>query len=177
MTTVSQSFQYIISECTKFCKYLRQIAYILATVEHETNATFLPVEEGYYLGSKAKAFQKSLRYYPWYGRGYVQLTWQSNYRKYADLLNIPLGDGSWAKEPKYAAFVLVHGIMTGNFSSNGKGLDFYINKDKTDYLNARRTVNLMDKAHKILLLAQKWEMKLRNGKVLEFNPVKDKFKY
>jgi hypothetical protein len=56
-------------------------AYGLATPWRETNKQMQPVEEGYYLGSaKAAAFQKTLRYYPWYGRGDVQLTWERNYR-------------------------------------------------------------------------------------------------
>jgi hypothetical protein len=55
------------------------IAYGLATPWHETNHSMEPVEEGYYLGSpaKVKAFQKKLRYFPYFGRGYVQLTWHS----------------------------------------------------------------------------------------------------
>jgi hypothetical protein len=177
MDTVPQSFQSIISYCVKYCKYLRQVAYILATVEHETKGSFLPIEEAYYLGSKAKEYQKKLKYYPWYGRGFVQLTWESNYKKYAKLLGIPVGDGSWAKEVDKAAFVLVHGMMTGSFSSNGKGLGVYITETVTDYLNARKTVNGKDDQDLILKLAQKWELKLRDGQVVEFNPVASSFKY
>ena len=57
---------------------VRHIAYALATIYHETAGSMQPVEEGYYLGSKTrvKAFQKTLRYYPYFGRGYVQLTGQ-----------------------------------------------------------------------------------------------------
>jgi peptidoglycan hydrolase-like protein with peptidoglycan-binding domain len=44
-----------------------QQAYVIATVEHETAGSFKPVEEGYYLGSKSDWFQRSLRYFPYYG--------------------------------------------------------------------------------------------------------------
>jgi predicted chitinase len=67
---------------------LRQ-AMFLATVTEETGG-FLWFEEGGYLrnAKKIEAFQKKLRYYPWYGRGLIQLTWQDNYQKASDALKI-----------------------------------------------------------------------------------------
>jgi hypothetical protein len=38
----------------------------------ETNKQMQPVEEAYFLGDKADAYRKRLRYYPWTGRGDVQ---------------------------------------------------------------------------------------------------------
>src|SRR5215471_16429867 len=52
----------------------RSFAYVLATTYHETGATFQPIKEW---GSES--YLKSQPYYPYYGRGYVQLTWEANY--------------------------------------------------------------------------------------------------
>ncbi len=67
---------------------LRQ-AMFLATVTEETGG-FMWFEEGGYLrdATKVENFQKKLRYYPWYGRGLIQLTWEDNYQKASDALKI-----------------------------------------------------------------------------------------
>jgi len=65
-----------------------QQAYVLATVEHETNATFEPVIEAYWVSEQWR--EENLRYYPYYGRGFVQLTWDYNYDKYSDKLGVDL---------------------------------------------------------------------------------------
>src|SRR5438445_5065764 len=73
---------------------VRCIAYAFATVFHETAGSMQPVEEGYYLGrygaARVKSFQKSLRYFPYFGRGYVQLTWATNYKNAGKALGIDL---------------------------------------------------------------------------------------
>jgi hypothetical protein len=57
-------------------------AYALATACHETAYTMQPVREAFWL---SEAWRRThLRYYPYYGRGYVQLTWEDNYKR-ADL--------------------------------------------------------------------------------------------
>ena len=67
-------------------------AYALATAFHETNGTMQPVREAYFLKGNAEAWRKAhLRYYPWYGRGFVQLTWQRNYQRADDDLHPPQG--------------------------------------------------------------------------------------
>jgi hypothetical protein len=132
-----------------------QAAYVLATVEWETAGTFKPVEEAYYLGSKADAYRQGLRYYPYYGRGYVQLTWENNYRKYAQIMGLDLvGNPTLALEPKTALFILVHGFKTGAFT--GKKLTDYINGDGADFVEARRCINGTDKAEEIAGLAEKY---------------------
>ena len=42
-----------------------QIAYVLATVEHETANTFKPIKEAYWLSENWR--KRNLRYYPYYG--------------------------------------------------------------------------------------------------------------
>lgn len=79
----------IISECRKQGLTLNtQIAYVLATVEHETANTFKPVREAFWLNEAWRS--NNLWYYPYYGRGYVQLTHQSNYQTYTNILGINL---------------------------------------------------------------------------------------
>lgn len=150
---------------------LRNIAYALATAWHETAFSMQPVEEGYYLEAQySKAVmvkhQKSLRYYPYYGRGFVQLTWETrripNYSKATkkireqkpelveafedetgktfDLVEHP----EQAMHPLIAYAVLTLGMFQGWFT--GKKLSDYINDEKRDFINARRIINGTDKA-------------------------------
>ncbi len=54
-------------------------AYALATACHETAYTMQPVREAFWLSENWR--RTHLRYYPFYGRGYVQLTWKANYER------------------------------------------------------------------------------------------------
>jgi peptidoglycan hydrolase-like protein with peptidoglycan-binding domain len=137
-----------------------QIAYILATVQHETNDTFQPVQEAYYLGEpKAENYRQTLRYYPFYGRGYVQLTWDYNYREYSNLLALDLvNKPDLVMRPEISLFVLIDGMKRGVFT--GVGLDHYITVDRTDFRNARRIINGLDEAVRIEEYALNWQTKL-----------------
>jgi predicted chitinase len=130
-----------------------QIAYVLATVEWETARTFKPVREAFWTSEDWR--RDNLRYYPYYGRGYVQLTWKNNYQKYSSILGIDLvNNPDMAMEPNIALFILVHGFKTGTFT--GRKITDYIDSHKTDFLNARRCINGLDKAHEIKKLAEKY---------------------
>lgn len=140
---------------------VRHVAYALATIFHETAASFQPVEEGYYLGSKAKAFQKKLRYFPYFGRGYVQLTWKKNYEVAGQTLRLDLVDHpELALQPVNAFSILTEGLFRGWF---GGRLTTYINSKKTDYVGARRCVNVQDKAGLIAGYAKQFENILRSA--------------
>lgn len=141
-------------ECFRHKLTLRtQIAYGLATVEWETNRTFLPVLEAYWMSEDWR--KKNLRYFPHTGRGYCQLTWRSNYQKYSDILGIDLvGQPDLACKRPIALFIAVHGLKNGTFT--GKRLDRYVHESKTDFFNARRVVNGLNKASDIAELAQRW---------------------
>lgn len=152
----------------KYKVSLRQLAYILATAKHETANTYLPVKEAYWLSEEWR--KRNLRYYPAYGRGYVQITWDANYKKMADLvkqeLNIDVykmgkGKYDWALDPDIAAFALVFGMVKGTYT--GQRLGMYIAGDTTDYLHARKIINGMDAASKIMKYAQEWERELLAG--------------
>lgn len=157
----------IIDTCIEYGLPLKQAAYVLATVYWETNKTFQPVREAYYLGKKAEAYRKKLRYYPYYGRGFVQLTWLDNYRKAGKEFNKNfLSNPDDVMEPNIAAEILVVGSKDGWFT--GKKLSDYINDDGVDYINARRIINGKDKADEIALLAKEFELELSSGDRYKF---------
>lgn len=133
-----------------------QIAYVLATVDHETAHTFEPVSEAFWVKPDPDAWRKkNLRYYPYYGRGYVQLTWEKNYAKYGALLGLDfVRKPDLALDPKSALFVLVHGFKTGHFT--GRKLSDYVSEQSTDFLNARRCINGTDKGEEIAALAKNY---------------------
>jgi hypothetical protein len=145
---------------------LRHIAYALATVAHETAWSYQPVEEGYYLGDpdEVRRFQKRLRYYPFFGRGYVQLTWDYNYRLFSKKLNLDfVHDPSLALIPKIAFKIMTIGMHQGLFT--GHKLTDHINDIEKNYKKARRIINGNDKAALLAQYAQSFENVLRRSKV------------
>lgn len=143
----------IVNEAKKFGFCISQIAYILATVQHETGNTFQPVKEGF---NVSDGWRKTyLRYYPYYGRGYVQLTWEANYAKYRDLLNLNLVvNPDLALRSDVALFILLHGMKYGTFS--GKSLNNYTRNEETNFYQARRVINGLDRAALVAGYAQQW---------------------
>ncbi|WP_321963763.1 hypothetical protein [Paraburkholderia sp. J7] len=130
-----------------------QIAYVLATVEWETAKTFKPVKEAYWHDENWRKL--NLKYYPYYGRGYVQLTWRNNYETYAKLLNVDLvNTPDDALVPQSALFVLCHGFKTGTFT--GRKISDYLNATQNDFVSARRCINGTDHAADIAALAQRY---------------------
>ncbi|MBE9144294.1 glycoside hydrolase family 19 protein [Planktothrix mougeotii] len=137
-----------------------QIAYIIATVQHETNDSFQPVKESYYLGEiEGENDRKTLPYYPYYGRGYVQLTWDYNYRQYSDVLGLDLvNDPDLVMRPDIALFILVHGMKSGTFTTIK--LDDCISNGRMDFIEARKIINGNDKAEQIQSYAISWQNQL-----------------
>ena len=149
----------IVECCKDFGCTKAQAAYILATARWETNNTFMPVVEAYWL---TEAWRKrNLRYWPFHGRGFVQITHEENYQKYEDLLGLPLvSKPNMVMDPDVAVFILVHGSMNGIFTDI-KLTDFVATR-KRDYYNARTVINGYDKAEEIEVIAKAWY----NGKTL-----------
>ena len=137
-----------------------QIAYILATVKHETNDTFQPVQEAYFLGEpKAENYRQTLWYYPFYGRGYVQLTHDYNYREYSNLLGLDLiNQPDLVMRPDISLLILIDGMKRRVFT--GVGLDDYITASNVDFYNARRIINGTDAAPLIAGYAIAWQTNL-----------------
>jgi len=133
----------------------RWFAYVLATQLHECAWTCTPISE--YGGS-------STRYAPWYGRGYVQLTWEENYIRADNELELNgrlINDLEVALEPDIALQIIARGMAQGWFT--GKKLSDYISGTKCDYANARRIVNGTDKMDLIAGYAEKYEVALNES--------------
>jgi predicted chitinase len=149
--------QLIISECRKRKCTLRQAAYILATARWETAHTMKPVMEAFWLSDAWR--KRNLRYYPWHGRGYVQLTWEANYRRAGAILGRDLTTTpDVVMQPAISAEILVRGSLDGWFTSHK--LTDHVNDTKADYINARRVINGTDKAAQIADLAKQYEAAL-----------------
>ena len=147
----------IMAECAKRGLLRNQAAYVLATAYWETNRTMRPVVEAYWLSENWR--KQNLRYYPWYGRGYVQLTWKGNYSDAGAKIGVNLLiDPNKALRPEVATPILVQGMIEGWFT--GKKLADYIADGRSDYINARRIVNGMDKASAIATIARSYEAAL-----------------
>lgn len=117
-------------------------AYIMATAFHETAHTMLPVVE---YGSEK--YLKSKKYYPYVGRGFVQLTWKYNYEKYSKIMGIDfVAKPELLLDVKNSAFILVHGMVNGTFT--GKKLSDY-----KGFLSMRKIINGNDRAFDIAMLA------------------------
>ena len=133
---------------------LAHAAYMLATAWHETNKTMQPVREAYWLSEEWR--KAHLRYYPWYGRGFVQLTWKGNYTK-ADAECAKAGlstagelltNRDLAMRPDIAALIMRKGMDEGWFTgvSLGKVLPPQGVATRQQYMNARTIINGHDKA-------------------------------
>ena len=161
--------QLIIDTCKEYKLNRDEAAYVLGTVHWETNGTFEPVKEAYWVKNAEAWRKKNLRYYPWYGRGFIQLTWLDNYIKAGKKLGLDFTkDPDKVMEPKISARIAVLGMKEGWFT--GKDLDDYIDgvdesakEDFLEFYNARRIVNGMDKANEIAQLAEKYELELREN--------------
>lgn len=142
-------------------------AYCLATAYHETAKTMQGVKEGLNLSDAWR--KKNLRYYPWYGRGLVQLTWEANYKFATQRLRELgyevdlIGNPDQALDINIGAAILVTGMIEGWFTK--KKLRDYLpnNPTREHYRNARRIINGTDRADLIAGYAIEFEKALRLG--------------
>ena len=129
------------------------VAYMLATAWHETARTMLPIRE--YGRGKGRKYGTNIdidgsRYqglpHIYYGRGYVQLTWLTNYKRMGQLLGVDLvNNPDLALDTKIAADIMIVGMVRGLFT--GKSLSSYIKTGtRAEFTNARRIINGTDKA-------------------------------
>lgn len=122
---------------------IRHLAYMLATVHHECATRFWPITE---YGSAS--YLQGKKYYPYIGRGWVMLTWEDNYRRAADELNLTderdlVDHPEMALDSLIATRILFKGMADGWFT--GKQLSDYFNAIDDDALNARQVINGNDK--------------------------------
>lgn len=128
------------------------LGYALATTFHETARTMQPIEE--YGRGKGKAYGPT----GFWGRGFVQLTWETNYARAGKELGYDLvKNPALAMRPDIAAAILFRGMVEGWFT--GKKLSDYFGGAKNDPEGARRIINGTDKAaliagyHKLIVAA------------------------
>lgn len=152
----------------------RRLAYILGTAFHETGRTMQPVREAFgksdadtkakltraFNAGKLKSVKKDYWSGGYFGRGYVQLTHRANYAKAGESLGLDLvNNPSLALDAKPAAAILIRGCLEGWFTK--KKLSDYITDKVTDYRNARRVVNGLDRADDIADYAETFEAAIR----------------
>ena len=145
---------------------LRWVAYMMATVKHECADRWQPIEE-FASGKQYEGREDLGNVQPgdgprYKGRGYVQITGRANYRKFSRLLDVDLiGSPKLTLDPPTSYGIMSLGMRKGSFT--GKGLDDYIHDTICDYRNARRIINALDQADKIMRYAQKLETTLRDS--------------
>lgn len=129
---------------------INALAYIFGTAHWECHLT--PIKE--WGGS-------SMRYAPYFGRGFVQLTWRDNYRKMTEKLQSEAGitanlvrTPDLALNPTNAAFIAAYGMKHGTFTT--RRLDQYFGNGKADFVGARAIINGRDKAQTIATLSRLW---------------------
>ncbi|WP_292003380.1 hypothetical protein [Chlorobium sp.] len=149
---------------------MRWLAYALATVHYEVDRTMQPIREhgseAYFRkmydieGDNPRKARLLGNIHPgdgarFCGRGFVQLTGRRNYEDWSARLDIDLaGNPDLALEGSIAATILFEGMRLGTFT--GKGFADYFNTEKTDWINARRIVNHLDKANLIAGFARNY---------------------
>lgn len=143
-----------------------QLAYVLATVLAEVGRNMRPVRETFATSdAQARARLRHKAYaqsqppfgHAYYGRGYVQLTWKDNYALQEQKIGEPLVEfPDRALQTNIAVRILVEGMMAGDFNGHGHGLPFYVNDTNIDFVQARRTVNILDRAVEIAGYATKF---------------------
>lgn len=158
-----EGIEAILTEYNRLCiNDVRKLAYILATVYHETAKTIQPIPEygkgkHYDYGKKLKMSRKpytspDLIYY---GRGHVQLTWYENYAAMGKALGIDLlNNPDLMLTMEISIKAIFKGMTKGMFT--GRKLDDYFTDSKSDFLNARKIINGMDKAELIKGYAEKF---------------------
>ena len=156
----------IIAMCQNRKLSRQQCAYVLATAWHETGGMrwlkeiWGPTDaqrryEGRYdLGNTQKGDG-----WRFMGRGFVHITGRRNYTDWSKRLGVDLvADPEKAMQPTIAATILVDGMRLGTFT--GKKLSDYINSGKTDFVRARRVVNVNNRAELIASYAVEFDSAL-----------------
>jgi putative chitinase len=135
----------LLKACSDYTFDEAQLAYVLSTAWGESG--FMPIKE-----KLTESNMKKYGHTGFYGRGYVQLTWDHNYIKFGKLLGIPLFEKpDLALTPDVAGKIICLGMFDGKFTHSKRPISYYISNSKRgleDFKEARRLINSLDKATK-----------------------------
>jgi len=126
---------------------IRWLAYMLATVYKECATRMWPTTE---YGSQS--YLEGKDYFPYIGRGFVQLTWEDNYRTASAALGL-IDDRDLVDHPEMAldslisARVMFRGMAEGWFT--GARLGQFFNPEEDNPYDARTIINGHDCAKEI----------------------------
>lgn len=173
-----EGFNAIIDEFNKLgISDKRIIAYVLATCVFETSKKMIPNEEtgsdsyffdmyekdgvrgaiGIRLGNIETGDGRKYR-----KRGFIRILGRASYKNFGNLINKDLENNpDLVLELQTASQLLVEGMLKGWYT--GVTLYNYITPSKTDYVNARRTVNGVDNAKRIALMAEQLEKTIKEN--------------
>jgi len=127
-----------------------ELAYVLATVVHETAFEMQPITE-----RGGQKYLQAKPYWPFVGRGLVQITWERNYKLFK------VDPPEKALEWPIALDIAFRGMVKGMFT--GKKLSDYIGPGKCDYVAARRIINGQDRARLIAGYARSFQDALKQA--------------
>lgn len=146
-----------------------KIAFAFGNIKHETNNSYLPVKEGYYLNlSNTSRVNALYNYYTkhnpgalktifpngrngknYLGAGFIQLTHNYNYDIYGKKIGKPLlKNPDLASEP-VTAFEVMEAFCDGK-------MDKYFNDTRVDFFNSRKIINGLDSAGEIAEYCKKF---------------------
>ena len=138
----------------------RFIAYILATVYHETGKTMQPIKEigeGKNMRYGRKIWYNGTQYNDisiiYFGRGHTQNTWRDNYVSLTKAARKQGNDWDFEHKPelllinKQSAWATVYAMSTGLYT--GRKLSNYFNQVDSNSIGARKIINGIDCAAKI----------------------------
>jgi predicted chitinase len=146
-------------------KHIFDMSYLMATIHHEVGGTYKPIREWGRGRGKRYGIPDKKTGEVYYGRGFVQLTWASNYKKMSvelkrykysvysrEITHFLYYFPDKVLQPKCAYDIISLGLRRGYFT--GRTLAHY--RSTNDYVNARRIVNGTDKAKLIATYARRF---------------------
>lgn len=162
-TLALPSTRLLIDACKSEGLLRNQCAYVLATAWHESaryqymreiwgpTAAQRRYEGRTDLGNVQKGDGRKFL-----GRGFCQITGRRNYTDWGRRLGIDLlKEPQLAEKPEIAAKIITLGMKLGTFT--GKKLADYITLSKSDFVQARRIINGMDRADLIASYAKDFD--------------------
>jgi hypothetical protein len=133
----------------------RWLACLLGQPYWESGQTMQPVREAFWMSEEWR--RENLRYWPFYGRGLIQCTWEDNYRKFTVHLHDRFGIDFVANPDAMlrmdvSVAVMYEGMLRTDLHFDGftgVALNDYFNDHTEDWYGQRRVVNGTDHAQEV----------------------------